>query len=159
METLTNSGKGKTVEAGKIGEYAAEHRKEGKKIVFTNGCFDVIHRGHIEYLRKAKEMGDILIIGLNTDASVRLNKGESRPVNSEEDRAEVLSSLEFVDCVVLFDDKKPVSLIKAVKPDILVKGGDYRAEDVAGRQYAGKTVILPYVPGYSTTRTLKKIKG
>jgi D-beta-D-heptose 7-phosphate kinase/D-beta-D-heptose 1-phosphate adenosyltransferase len=159
LDSFINMEEGKIINTDRMKEYASALKKEGKTIVLTNGCFDILHRGHIEYLRKAKGMGDILVIGLNTDASVRLNKGGERPINNERDRAEILSSLEFVDYVVLFNDKTPVSLVRAIKPDILVKSGDYKVEEVAGRRYAGKTVILPYLEGYSTTGTIKKIKA
>ena len=147
---------GKIVSRERIAAASRALKKEGKTVVFTNGCFDIIHRGHIEYLRKAKDMGDILIVGLNTDSSVRGNKGPGRPVNNENDRAEVLSALEFVDYIVMFGEKTPLDLIRAVKPDILVKGGDYRPEDIVGRNYAGKTVTVPFLEGYSTTETIKK---
>ena len=133
-------------------------RNEGKKIVFTNGCFDILHRGHIEYLRKAKGLGDILIIGLNSDDFVRKIKGKERPINKQEDRAELLTSLEFVDYVVIFDEETPYSLIKQIKPDVLVKGGDYKVEEVVGREFAKETVILPFVKGYSTTKIIEKIR-
>ncbi len=136
-----------------------EWKKDGKTIVFTNGCFDILHRGHVEYLRKAKEMGDVLIIGLNTDASTRRLKGKSRPVNNENDRAEVLSALEVTDAVVLFGEDTPARLIRSVRPDILVKGGDYKAEDVIGREFAGRTAIIPFLKGYSTTNTIKKMEA
>ncbi|MGC8765640.1 MAG: bifunctional D-glycero-beta-D-manno-heptose-7-phosphate kinase/D-glycero-beta-D-manno-heptose 1-phosphate adenylyltransferase HldE [Brevinematia bacterium] len=129
-------------------------RKKGKRIVFTNGCFDIIHRGHVTYLAEAKKLGDILIIGLNSDNSVRRIKGEGRPVNSEKDRAIVLSALEMVDYIVIFNEDTPYELLSKIKPDILVKGGDYRVEDVIGREFAGKTVILPYIEGYSTTKII-----
>lgn len=131
--------------------------REGKKIVFTNGCFDIIHRGHVEYLQKAKELGDILILGLNSDDSVRRLKGASRPINNETDRAIVLSALECIDYVVIFDEDTPLELIKFIKPDILVKGGDYKIEEVVGREYAKRTVLIDFVNGYSTTNIIKKI--
>ena len=106
-------------------------KEDGKKIVFTNGCFDIIHVGHIRYLSKAKELGDILIIGLNSDESVKKLKGEDRPVNCFEDRAILLSSLRFVDSVIMFEEQTPDNLIKQIIPDILVKGGDYKLEDIA----------------------------
>ena len=101
-------------------------RSQGLKVVFTNGCFDILHRGHVEYLSKAADRGDVLVVGLNTDASVKRLKGEGRPVNNEESRALVLASLSFVDAVVLFDEDTPYELIKAVRPDVLVKGADYK---------------------------------
>ena len=128
-----------------------------KKIVFTNGCFDILHRGHVEYLQKAKELGDLLILGLNSDLSVKRLKGENRPINNEEDRAIILSALECVDYVVIFDEDTPFELIKNLKPDILVKGGDYKLEDVIGREFAKETILIDFVDGYSTTKTIKNI--
>jgi len=127
--------------------------------VFTNGCFDILHKGHVTYLREAKKLGDVLILGLNTDDSVRRLKGEFRPVNSEDDRAEVLCSLESVDYVVKFGEDTPLELIEKIRPDILVKGADYKIEDVIGREYAGKTVLISFVDGYSTTSILEKSKS
>jgi D-beta-D-heptose 7-phosphate kinase/D-beta-D-heptose 1-phosphate adenosyltransferase len=127
------------------------------KIVFTNGCFDIIHSGHIKYLREAKALGDILIIGLNSDSSVSRIKPK-RPVNPQEHRAEVLSSLEMVDYVTLFDENTPYELIKFLKPDILVKGGDWKKEDIVGSDIAKETHSLPYVEGVSTSEIIEKIK-
>lgn len=129
------------------------------KIVFTNGCFDILHRGHVEYLQKARELGDLLILGLNSDSSVKRLKGENRPINNEEDRAIVLSALECVDFVIIFDDDTPFELIKNLKPDILVKGGDYKLENVIGREFAKETILIDFVDGYSTTKTIKNIKN
>jgi D-beta-D-heptose 7-phosphate kinase/D-beta-D-heptose 1-phosphate adenosyltransferase len=134
-------------------------RAAGKTIVFTNGCFDILHRGHVTYLREAKKLGDVLILGLNTDASVRKLKGDSRPVNNENDRAEVLCALESVDYVVKFAEDTPLELIGMIKPDVLVKGADYKIEEVVGREHAGKTVLIDFVNGYSTTSILEKTKG
>jgi len=131
-------------------------RRNGAKIVFTNGCFDILHRGHVDYLQRAKVLGDYLVVGVNTNRSVRELKGKTRPVNDENDRAFLLASLRCVDRVVLFDDNTPYELIKMVEPDILVKGGDYREDEVVGREYAKKTVILPLVEGYSTTGIIAK---
>ena len=132
---------------------------QGLKIVFTNGCFDLLHRGHVEYLSKAADMGDVLVVGLNTDASVKRLKGEGRPVNNEEARALVLASLSFVDAVVLFDEDTPYELIKAVHPDVLVKGADYKVEDIVGydivTSYGGTVTTVPLVEGYSTTQLLR----
>jgi len=133
-------------------------KREEKRIVFTNGCFDIIHRGHITYLQKAKALGDVLIVGLNSDESVRKLKGEDRPINNQEDRALMLSSLEFIDYVVIFDEETPYKLIKEIKPDILVKGGDYKIEDIIGREFAKETVVFPFVEGYSTTSIISRIK-
>ena len=128
------------------------------KVVFTNGCFDIVHRGHVEYLAKAADMGDVLVVGLNTDASVRRLKGEGRPINNQEARALVLASLSFVDAVVLFDEDTPLELIKAIRPDVLVKGADYKPEEIVGADfvtsYGGTVATVPLVEGYSTTKLL-----
>lgn len=135
--------------------------KADKKIVFTNGCFDILHVGHLRYLEQASKLGDILIVGLNSDTSVKNIKGEDRPINSEDDRTEMLSALGFVDYVVVFEEDTPYNLIKAIQPDILVKGGDYKPEDVVGRDIVesrgGKVQILPFVEGKSTTSIINKI--
>jgi D-beta-D-heptose 7-phosphate kinase/D-beta-D-heptose 1-phosphate adenosyltransferase len=124
--------------------------------VFTNGCFDVLHRGHIEYLRQSKGLGDRLIVGLNSDASVKKLKGESRPINNQEDRAALLKALRFVDEVVIFNADTPIDLITMLRPDIITKGGDYKPEDVVGNTLA-KVVILPYLENYSTTRLVNAV--
>lgn len=132
-------------------------KAKGRKIVFTNGCFDILHIGHIRYLRDAKALGDVLIIGLNSDKSVsRIKPG--RPINPQVQRAEVLSSLEMVDYVTLFDEETPYELIKLLKPDILIKGGDWKKEDIVGSDIAKETRSLPYVKGISTTKLIEKIK-
>lgn len=130
-----------------------------KKIVFTNGCFDILHKGHVTYLKKAAELGDILVLGLNTDASVSRIKGPKRPINSEYDRAEVLAALECIDYITLFGDDTPYDLIRQIEPDILVKGADYKEEDVVGREFAKKTVLIDFVNGYSTTKIINAMKG
>lgn len=127
-------------------------QSQNKKIVFTNGCFDILHRGHISYLKETKKLGDILIVGLNSDNSVKKIKGKQRPHNTQSDRAELLASLEFVDYVIIFDEETPYNLIRALKPDVLVKGGDYTKKTVVGREFAGEVVIIPFVEGYSTTK-------
>lgn len=132
-------------------------RVQGRKIVFTNGCFDILHKGHVFYLEKAKKMGDILILGLNSDSSVKRLKGESRPINDESARSTVMAALESVDYVVVFEEDTPLNLIKIVAPDVLVKGGDYEIEHIVGREYAKETVTIPFVDGYSTTKTIKSI--
>lgn len=136
-------------------------RREGKTIVFSNGCFDILHRGHVEYLSKAADLGDKLIIGLNTDASVKRLKGPSRPVNDEKARGVVLAALEFVDAIVFFEEDTPYNLIKRVQPDVLVKGKDYKAEDIVGYDIVtakgGKVETIELVDGFSTTKILKKI--
>jgi rfaE bifunctional protein nucleotidyltransferase chain/domain len=139
-------------------------RMFNKKIVFTNGCFDILHQGHIDYLCKAKDLGNILIVGLNTDASVkRLNKSPERPINKEQSRAFVLASLVLVDAVVLFDEDTPYELIKAVQPDVLVKGADYKAEDIVGydivKVYGGEVAAIELTEGFSTTELIKRIKS
>lgn len=133
-------------------------KSEGKRIVFTNGCFDILHAGHVRCLKQAKKLGDILIIGLNSDKSVSCLK-QGRPINSEKKRAEVLSALCMVDYVAIFNEKTPYNLIKAVMPDVLVKGGDWEKEDIIGSDIAKETYSLPYVKGISTTRIIKKIKA
>ena len=149
---------GEVVKIKKIIQIRKQAKDEGKIVVFTNGCFDILHPGHIECLQKAKEMGDILIIGLNTDNSVKKLKGSSRPIFNESDRAKVLSAIRWVDYVVLFDDPTPQKLIELLKPNILVKGGDYEPEAVIGKEVVGNVVIIPLLPGYSTTEIIKKVK-
>ncbi len=137
-------------------------RASGKIIVFTNGCFDIIHAGHVSYLSKAKSYGDVLIVGLNTDDSVHRLKGKDRPINNENDRAIVLNALSFVDYVVLFDEDTPYKLIKQVKPDVLVKGGDYTIETVVGADFVtesgGIVRLIPLLENRSTTNIVKKLK-
>lgn len=134
-----------------------------KKIVFTNGCFDLLHLGHIDYLVKAADLGDKLVIGLNSDRSTRQLKGDHRPINNEESRSAILAALFFVDAVVLFDEETPTNLIDLVKPDILVKGSDYKVDEIAGADIVtasgGEVRLIDYLPGYSTTAIEKKIKN
>lgn len=136
-------------------------RDEGMKIVFTNGCFDLIHPGHIYSLYKAWQEGDILVVGLNSDTSVRALKGETRPIFSEKERAETLSALSFVDYIAIFSELTPLAMILTLRPHILVKGGDYTPEDVVGRKEVeadgGKLVLIPELPGYSTTKIIEAI--
>ena len=131
------------------------------KIVFTNGCFDVLHFGHVHYLQQAKKLGDILVVGLNSDDSVRRLKGESRPINGEKERAFVLSALVFVDYVVVFGEDTPKELIEVVKPDILVKGGDYQIENIVGADFViqngGTVTTIPFVEGYSSTYIIEQL--
>ena len=129
----------------------------GESVVFTNGCFDILHVGHISYLEQAARLGRHLIIGLNSDSSVKKLKGETRPLVSELDRARLLSALACVDAVVIFEQDTPAELIKLIRPDILVKGGDYKPEEVAGREYAGQVQIIRFEEGYSTTGIVHKI--
>jgi rfaE bifunctional protein nucleotidyltransferase chain/domain len=137
-------------------------KADRKKIVFTNGCFDLLHVGHIRYLAQAKRLGDFLIIGLNSDSSVKELKGEDRPINSFEDRATLLSAIESVDLVIMFEEQTPENLIKDIVPDILVKGGDYNIEDIVGyqtvMQNGGQVKTLSFYDGYSSTNYINKIK-
>jgi len=137
-------------------------RFKGNKIVFSNGCFDILHRGHIEYLAKAANLGNCMVIGLNTDASVKRLKGNSRPVQDQISRALVMASLRFVDYVVLFDEDTPYELIQFLKPDILVKGSDYKEDEIVGgdivKQNGGKVVTIDLVDGYSTTSIIERSK-
>lgn len=148
--------------AAALSKVLAKARSSGEKIVFTNGCFDILHIGHITYLKKARALGDILVVGLNSDRSVRSLKGNLRPLNNERDRAVVLSSLFFVDYITVFGDDTPERLIRKLKPDILVKGGDWEGKNIAGSAFVkslgGRVVMAPFVKGYSTTGLLKKIK-
>lgn len=143
--------------------WLAYWRFHEKKIVFTNGCFDLIHQGHIDYLSQAADHGDILIIGLNTDASVKRLKGEHRPVQDERSRALLLSSLRFVDAVVLFDQDTPYELIQLINPDVLVKGSDYSAEEIVGYDIVtaknGEVITIDYLDGFSTTGLIEQIKA
>jgi D-beta-D-heptose 7-phosphate kinase/D-beta-D-heptose 1-phosphate adenosyltransferase len=141
---------------------AAECRRHHGKVVFTNGCFDLFHSGHSEYLKFARRQGDMLIIGLNSDASVRRLKGPTRPITPEDERARVLAALDVIDCIVIFDDDAPERLLKAIRPDVLVKGGDYaRIEDVVGYDlvaaWGGRVAIAPLVEGFSTTAVVQRI--
>jgi D-glycero-beta-D-manno-heptose 1-phosphate adenylyltransferase len=137
-------------------------KRNGRRVVFTNGCFDLLHPGHIRSLELARTLGDVLIVGLNSDASVRQLKGEARPVISERERAEILAALESVDAVVIFDDLTPREVIARLLPDVLVKGGDWPGDQIVGREEVeaagGRVVSVPVVPGYSTSAILRKIR-
>ncbi|MCS7027251.1 MAG: D-glycero-beta-D-manno-heptose 1-phosphate adenylyltransferase [Bacteroidia bacterium] len=133
-------------------------RLKSDVIVFTNGCFDILHYGHVEYLESAKSLGDRLIVGLNSDASVRRIKGKHRPIQDEQSRSRVLCALQCVDAVVIFDEDTPIELIKQIQPDILVKGGDYTVDQVVGKEWAKRVEIIPFVQGYSTTLIEQKIR-
>lgn len=151
----------KIVSLKRLSAALKERRKKGKKVVFTNGCFDIIHAGHARYLKKAKSLGDILVVGLNSDSSVRAIKGEKRPIVPEKERAEVLSALSAVDYVVIFADTTPLRLIRAIKPDILAKGADWAAKDIVGadivRENGGRVRRVSLVKGRSTTNIIRKI--
>jgi rfaE bifunctional protein nucleotidyltransferase chain/domain len=147
----------KVVLAGELKRELATLKAAGRRIVFTNGCFDIIHAGHVRYLREARKLGDLLIVGLNSDASVcRLKPG--RPIVGQKNRAEVLAALEMVDFVVLFDEDTPYELINLLRPDVLVKGGDWKREDIVGSDLVADTRSLPYIDGLSTTEIIQKIK-
>jgi rfaE bifunctional protein nucleotidyltransferase chain/domain len=138
-----------------------EHKKNNQRVIFTNGCFDILHVGHVRYLSEAKSHGDILVVGLNSDASVRKIKEKQRPIIGQDQRAEVLASLRCVDYVTLFDDPDPFELISAIKPDVLVKGADWLEKDIIGadvvKEHGGKVVRVPVVSESSTTDVIKKI--
>jgi len=140
----------------------AREKRNGQRLVFTNGCFDLLHPGHIQSLEQARQLGDALIVGLNSDASVQQLKGEGRPVLPERERAEILAALECVDAVVIFDDRTPREVIAKLLPDVLVKGGDWPGDQIVGREEVeaagGRVVSVPVVPGYSTTQILRKIR-
>lgn len=146
----------------KAKEIAERLKKEGKTLVTTNGCFDILHRGHVDYLEKAQDQGDFLLVGVNSDESVRKLKGEGRPVNTAEDRAYVLSALASVDGVCVFSEDTPEKWLNFIQPDLHVKGGDYRPEDLPEtkvvRAYGGEVKIFKYVDGYSTTSTIEKVQ-
>ena len=137
-------------------------RQDGAAIVFTNGVFDILHPGHVRYLRQARALGDLLVVGLNSDASVRRNKGAGRPINPEEERAEVLAALECVDVVVIFDEDTPAEIVRACQPDILVKGADWPADQIVGRDTVeargGRVVRIPVERGHSTTSIVDRIR-
>ena len=135
-----------------------ELKNKNKKIVFTNGCFDIIHLGHIKYLEKAKSFGDVMIVGLNSDNSIKKIKGKDRPINSQDDRAYIIASLKLIDFVVVFDDETPINLIKLIEPDILVKGGDYKGKNVVGQDIAKELKIVKFTNNKSTTKIIEKIQ-
>lgn len=153
----------KIVTENELQKKLAQWRLLGKTIAFTNGCFDILHAGHIASLTEAGQQADILVVGLNADVSVKGLKGESRPVNDEQSRALVLAALSMVDAVILFSEDTPRELILSIQPDILVKGGDYKVEDIAGAKEViaagGKVIINPIVPGFSTTLLIEKMKN
>jgi rfaE bifunctional protein nucleotidyltransferase chain/domain len=153
----------KVVDRAAAARWVQDRKAQGHKVVFTNGCFDLLHRGHVHYLEEARARGDALIVGVNTDASAAcLDKGPGRPLTPEADRARVLAALACVDRVVLFDEDTPLELITALQPDVLVKGGDYQLNEIVGREIVlargGQVVALPFVPGYSTTALLERLR-
>ncbi|RXI28681.1 D-glycero-beta-D-manno-heptose-7-phosphate kinase [Aliarcobacter trophiarum] len=142
-----------------IEKLSSKFRNQGKTVVFTNGCFDILHVGHVKYLQEAKSYGDVLVLGLNADSSVKTLKGETRPINTQDDRAYILASLESVDYVVIFEEETPYELIKLIKPDVLVKGGDYEGKEVVGQDIAKELKLVQFVDGKSTTNTIKRIEN
>jgi rfaE bifunctional protein nucleotidyltransferase chain/domain len=148
---------GKIVSRDELIKDAGLLKVRGKRIVFTNGCFDIIHVGHVRYLKEARSLGDVLIVGLNSDRSVSILK-TGRPINPQGQRAEVLAALEMVDYVTVFDEETPYDLIELLKPDVLVKGGDWKKEDIVGSDIAKQTFSLPYIQGVSTSGIIDKIK-
>jgi rfaE bifunctional protein nucleotidyltransferase chain/domain len=152
----------KIIDYDQIKNIVDQLKADGKTIVFTNGCFDILHVGHVRYLQAARELGDCLILGLNSDQSVRILKGPTRPINNQDDRAEVLSALSAVDYVVIFEEPTAENLIAQIKPAIYVKGGDYNIKDLPESaivsQYGGQTILIPEVPGKSSSNIIKKIQ-
>ena len=140
----------------RLEDYLKEQRALGKSVAFTNGCFDILHAGHASILEFAKQQADLLVLGINSDASVKRLKGPTRPINNERDRAFLCASLQAVDAVVIFEQDTPYELIKIIKPDVLVKGADYKEDQVVGREFAKKVALFPLLEGRSTTNTIKK---
>ena len=160
MSTLPTI-KSKIVDFSEIRNLVSKWKSDGNRIVFSNGCFDVLHFGHVSYLAEAKDLGDKMIIGLNSDASVKRLKGETRPINGQHERAVLLAALQFVDSVVIFDEDTPEKLIKNVEPDFLVKGGDYTIDTIVGANfvmsYGGKVITIPLVENFSSSIIIKKL--
>ncbi|MBK7571850.1 MAG: D-glycero-beta-D-manno-heptose 1-phosphate adenylyltransferase [Bacteroidetes bacterium] len=163
MEPLTHLDiiKRKVIDLNQLQHALYRWRFLSKKLVFTNGCFDILHLGHIDYLSKASDLGDILIVGVNSDASTSRLKGPHRPINNEEQRSILLAALHFIDAVIVFDDPTPLELIKMVRPDVLVKGSDYNLSNIVGadvvQSYNGQVKTIDFLPGYSTTLIEEKI--
>lgn len=153
----------KTFSLSALNHFLEVQRFFNKKIVFTNGCFDLLHLGHIDYLTKAADLGDVLIVGVNSDASVSRLKGNHRPINNEEQRSMILASLHFVDAVTIFPEDTPLDLISVVRPDVLVKGGDYKPQDIVGaglvKSTGGRIVTIDFLPGFSTSAIEEKIRS
>lgn len=160
MSTLLSI-KSKIVDFSETRNLVSKWKSEGKSVVFTNGCFDVLHYGHVSYLSEASDLGDKMIIGLNSDASVRRLKGETRPINGQMERATLLAALSFVDAVVVFDEDTPENLIKEVRPDYLVKGGDYTFDTIVGAKfvssYGGNVITIPLVENFSSSSIIKRL--
>jgi len=147
---------------GELSEIAAQARAKGRTVVFTNGCFDLLHRGHVHMLREAKRQGDLLIVAMNSDSSVKAIKGPSRPIMPESDRVELIAAMEMVDYVVVYDEPDPYNLIAAIKPNVLAKGGDWSPDKIIGadivEQHGGRVAVIPYLEGFSTTEIIERIK-
>jgi len=154
---------GEVIEIEELNRLIEDSRSDGLKIVFTNGVFDILHAGHLDYLNRSKKLGDILIVGVNTDESTKAIKGPDRPFNGEEDRAALLAGLECVDYVTLFSETTPIKLIGLLKPDLLVKGADYSADEVVGKDlvesFGGEVKLISFKEGFSTSRLIDKIKS
>ena len=152
----------RVLDAAALESFVRDARAAGRRIVFTNGVFDILHPGHLRYLQAARRHGDLLVVGLNSDASVRRNKGPSRPINPEHERAEVLAALDCVDAVSIFDDETPADIIRRVQPDVLVKGADWPADQIVGRDTVesrgGRVILEPVEHGYSTTAIIERVK-
>jgi len=163
MSKKLNKLKAKIFNIKDLSKIINEWRLNGDKIVFTNGCFDLIHLGHLEILARSADLGDKLIVGINSDMSIKKIKGSSRPIIKEDSRAKQLAAIEFIDAVILFNEDTPYNLINILKPDVLTKGGDYKKNDIVGNQLInkqqGEVVIIPLTQGYSTTSILEKIKN
>jgi len=160
VPTITVPAKYKSVD--ELSAMSDQARKAGRVVVFTNGCFDLVHRGHIHLLRQAKALGDILIVGLNSDVSVKTIKGPDRPIMPEADRIELIAALEMVDYVVVYSEPDPYHIIAAIKPNVLVKGGDWSADKIIGadvvEQNGGRVAVVPYLPEFSTTQIIERIR-
>lgn len=158
---MSVSGKLKSLE--EIKAIVVDARTNGKKVAFTNGCFDLLHRGHVHVLRAARACADLLIVGINSDQSVKQIKGPKRPLLPESDRCELLGAMEMVDFVILFNEPDPYNLISAIRPDVLVKGGDWKTEKIIGadmvEEAGGRVVVVPYIKGFSTTEIIERIKN
>lgn len=152
----------RVLDAAALESFVRDARAAGRRIVFTNGVFDILHPGHLRYLQASRRHGDLLVVGLNSDASVRRNKGPSRPINPEHERAEVLAALDCVDAVSIFDDETPADIIRRVQPDVLVKGADWPADQIVGRDTVesrgGRVILEPVEHGYSTTAIIERVK-
>ena len=163
MSKKLNKLKAKIFNIKDLSKILNEWRLNGDKIVFTNGCFDLIHLGHLEILARSADLGDKLIVGINSDMSIKKIKGNSRPIIEEDSRAKQLAAIEFIDAVILFNEDTPYNLINILKPDVLTKGGDYKKNDIIGNELInkelGEVVIIPLTQGYSTTSILEKIKN